>query len=165
MDRLPDDIPDPADGACCMGALMHGPTGCTCWVTVYDLEQADPLPGLPVPPVPLRMCEPGPGDAGCAYRGTSPEKTGDDRYNGDAEDLDYLAGTGQPFYCHAGTRRAVRLVHPAGVTYEPGPGDYQPPVIGGVPYRADGRPALICAGWLLRRAVLLRQADLTEGAA
>jgi hypothetical protein len=48
-------------------------------------------------------------------------------------------------------------VHPSGAEYRATDADYRPPIRGRVPYRADGQPAYICGGWLLRRAVLVRQ--------
>jgi hypothetical protein len=157
---LPDDIPDAASDKepCCDGRAFDGPRACRCWVEVFDRPQAAVLvTGMPMPRVPLRPCEPGPGDDGCAYRAASPERTGSSGHAGDADVLDHLAARGQPFFCHNGIRRVVALVHPSGARYEIAHNsDYRPPIAGDVPYRADGRPADICAGWLLRRAVLTR---------
>jgi hypothetical protein len=156
---LPDSIPDAAEGGCCIGSAIDGPAHCTCWEPVYDLEQAWLKPGLPLPPIPVRMC------TDCAYRPNSPERRGDPAFRGDADDLEDLVWSGEPFYCHQGIRRAVQLVHkPTGTVYDPGPGDYRPPVDGRIPYRADGQPALICAGWLLRRAAATRQPASTAPA-
>ena len=116
--------------------------------------------GAPANPVPVRMCEPGPnGDGGCAYRPHSPERDGRGGYQGDAEHLEYLAATVTPFYCHRGMRQAVAWQHPAGIEIPGHPADYQPPILNGVPYQADGSPGFICAGWLLRAATIRRQRE------
>jgi hypothetical protein len=148
-----DDLPDAGEGMCCDGAAIYGPHRCTCWTPVFDLEQQPLKIGLPLPPVPVRMCEPGPdGEDGCAYRPGSPERSGDESYAGGDGELDRLVATGTPFYCHRGIRRPVAWRHPSGAEIPGHPGDYDPPVEGGVPYKADGTPADICAGWLWRRA-------------
>ena len=136
-------MPDPVSGACCEGSAFGGPQYCTCWAPVFDLEQQD-----------VRRGERGQRDAlcaDCAYRPGSPERSGDERYKGDAGFLDRIVETGEPFHCHQGIRRAVRLVHPSGAEVEVPPGDYQPPVVAGVPYKADGSPGELCAGWAARR--------------
>ena len=142
-------MPDPVDGACCMGAAVKGPQYCTCWEPVYDLGQQEP-----------RLGEPGQRGAlcaDCAYRAGSPERAGDERYNGDQEFLNRIVATGERFFCHQGVRRGVKLVHPSGAEVEVGPGDYQPPIVGGVPYKADGSPGELCAGWAARRRHHLAQ--------
>jgi hypothetical protein len=93
----------------------------------------------------------------CAYRPGSPERSGDERYNGDAEFLNRIVETGEAFHCHQGIRRAVKLVHPSGAEVEVPPGDYRPPIIGGVPYKADGSPGELCAGWAARRRACLER--------
>jgi hypothetical protein len=113
--------------------------------------QAEVVEGLPQIPVPVQMC----GD--CAYRGDSPEKRGEDGYAGNAELLERLAAEGEPFYCHAGIRLRVGWAHPSGVGFAPAKGDYDPPIVGAVPYQADGSPGFVCGGWLLRAATLRRQ--------
>lgn len=137
LDRPAPGLPDAGQGMCCMGAAVYGPGRCTCWVPVYDLEQQEIVPGLPLPPIPVRMC----GD--CAYRPHSPERSGGEGYNGDAGTLDDLVRNREPFYCHQGIRKPVSHRHPAA---------YDPPIRDGVPYKADGTPANLCAGWLLRCA-------------
>lgn len=157
----PRDYPDAGGGLCCIGATVYGPERCTCWVPVYDLEQAEPVVG----PAGFRdeMC------ADCAYRPRSPERRGDPDHLGTEEGLMALAAAGEPFFCHQGIRRAVRWEHrpeeatavqcaevleAAGdlrVGSVPGkPQQYLPPIIEGVPYRADGTPAQLCAGWARR---------------
>lgn len=137
----PDD--DTARG-CCWGDIQNGPGGCTCWVPIWNAEQADPIP--PTKPgdihVQKRMC----GD--CAFRKDSPER----REEFLEEALMELPATGQAFYCHEDMRRPVRWEHPDGRTVEGGTDDWQPPIVKGLPYRLDGRPGLLCAGWAARAA-------------
>jgi len=142
-------MPDPAFGACCDGSAIKGPQYCTCWTPRFDLEQADPVPGERGQRAAL--C------TDCAYRPGSPERSGDERYNGDAGFLNRIVVTGEPFFCHQGIRRAVKLVHPSGAEVDVPPGDYRPPIIDGVPYKADGSPGELCAGWAARRAKHLEQ--------
>lgn len=198
----PVELPDAGNGVCCLEALEDGPQGCTCWVAVYDQEQAPLLgaeagdthsepragtaldlgsggavsgtprdrtraipraagaaaargaqPPLPLPPVPCVLC------ADCAYRPDSPERSGDETYQGAGEELDRIVQAGEPFYCHQGIRRVVALRHPSGVEVPSHPGDYQPPIVRGFPWKADGTPASICVGWLIRRAAAQRKAD------
>ena len=140
-------MPDPTDGACCIGSAVMGPQYCTCWVEVFDLEQQEPRPGEHG----RRMSPCG----DCAYRKDSPERRGDDRYKGSDEGfLDLIVVTGERFWCHVGMRRTVRLAHPSGAVVdvaEAAAGDYRPPIVDGVPYRADGSPGELCAGWAARR--------------
>lgn len=142
---MPPDLPDAGEGMCCTGAAVMGKDRCTCWTAVYDLEQQPVTPGLPLPPIPVRMC------ATCAYRPGSPERKGEEGYAGDEDLLDELVATGSPFYCHAGIRKPVAWRHPSGAEIPGHPGGYEPPIADSVPYKADGTPADICAGWLLRR--------------
>ena len=128
---------------CCDGAANRGPSACTCWKPVYDLDQ-----GVTVqkrrwsgpPAVRAKMCD------DCAYRPDSPEANGDDRY---AERPEPGEGT---FFCHVGTRKVVRWVHPAGITVDADGDYYDPPSVTYVPGRraplkGDGSFADICAGW------------------
>jgi hypothetical protein len=130
---------------CCYGVVMRGPDNCTCWRPEYNLEQAEPQTDvLPMPRA--KMCD------DCAFRPKSPERTGDGSYaNADEGALDDLVASGEPFYCHTGMRLPVRWVHPSGVTVEGHPGAYDPAIVKRdgipVPYKADGTPANICAGW------------------
>jgi hypothetical protein len=130
--------PDAEQPICCYGAI-DGPEKCFCWVPVFDVEQAEPVP--PSSPEDLkvrgRMC----GD--CAFRKDSPER----EHNWSEEALFELARTGEPFFCHDGMRRPLRWHHPDGRTVEASPHDWRPPKIGKLPYRADGSPGLLCAGW------------------
>lgn len=150
----PDDLPDAGEGACCEGSGISGPRFCTCWRQVYDLEQTRPDPmavkllAAGIEPVTRKtMC----GD--CAYRPDSPERTGLSGYVGDAAELERIAAEAQ-FWCHQGMRRAVAWRHPSGVEVTGHPAGYQPPVVDGVPYQADGRPGELCAGWAARRRAL-----------
>jgi hypothetical protein len=138
--------PDRSDGGagCCWGNVIKGAEGCTCWTPVFDVDQADPIP--PSSPDEIRPRERLCGD--CAFRKDSPER-------GDAwteETLLALPERGDPFWCHDGMRRPVRWEHPDGRTVPGSTADWQPPRIGAVPFRADGRPALLCAGWAARVA-------------
>jgi hypothetical protein len=142
-------MPDPVIGFCCEGSAVKGPQYCTCWTPAFSLEQAEPVTG-------------GPGTRGelcqdCAYKPGSPERSGDERYNGDAEFLARIAETGEPFFCHQGIRRAVKLVHPSGAEVGVLPGDYRPPIVDGVPYKADGSPGELCAGWAARRQKVMQR--------
>ncbi|MER7002235.1 hypothetical protein ABT297_04190 [Dactylosporangium sp. NPDC000555] len=136
--------PDEADWpvGCCIGNDLGGPDRCTCWVPVFALEQQPPRP--PREPADIerqpRMC----GD--CAFRKGSPERA--DQFMEDA--LFDLAASGQPFWCHQDMRRPLYWRHPDGRRVEGSTADWQPPFVAGVPYRADGRPGLLCAGWLAR---------------
>ena len=141
----PPDLPDAGEGFCCWGALMNGKDRCTCWEPRYDLEQQEITPGLPLPRIPVRLCE------SCAYRPGSPERQGTEGYQGDQEFLDELVATGDLFVCHQGIRRPVSWVHPSGAEVPGHPAGYAPPIRDSIPYKADGTPADICSGWLLRR--------------
>lgn len=148
------DLPD-TGGTCCYGAGVYGPGRCTCWVPEYDLEQADLDPMLRSwveagvkPNTRQLMCQ------DCAYRPGSPERTGTDGYNGDADELEALAALGRPFFCHQGIRKPVRLRHPSGPVIDGHAAAYSPPITAGVPWRADGTPAELCAGWAARRRAL-----------
>lgn len=156
------DFPDVGLGVCCMGAAMRGPQSCTCWKPIFDLEQVQPSAELArwlaagiTPVTRKRMC------AACAYRPNSPERRGDPTYAGTEEGLDELA-LADRFWCHVGIRRPIAWRHRNGIVLAGHPGDYDPPIINGVPYRADGTPAELCAGWHARRRALLaaeRRAD------
>lgn len=140
--------PDVGNGEvpCCYGSGFDGPAGCTCWRPVYDLAQAEPrhdAPGLMAAPC-----------SDCAYRAGSPERSDDPDAAADRGDLDRLAVTGRPFFCHDGMRRPSHYVHPTFLAcYRPARLDlaYDPPIHDGVPYRADGRPGDLCAGWAAAR--------------
>lgn len=136
--------PDADGTGCCWGDVNGGAEGCTCWVPVYNAEQADPVP-LTRPEdlqAQRRMC----GD--CAFRKGSPERDGSWK----EEALLSLAEEGTPFYCHEDMRRPVRWEHPDGRVIDGSTDDWQPPIINGLPYRLDGRPGLLCAGWVARAA-------------
>lgn len=127
---------------CCHGDALGGPDRCTCWQPVYDIDQAAPVP--PARPedieVRLRPC----GD--CAFRKDSPERA--DEWTEEA--LLGLPATGEPFWCHDGMRRPIRWDHPDGRTVPGSTSDWRPAMVGPVPFRADGRPGLLCAGWAAR---------------
>lgn len=147
---------------CCPGRIADGPAGCTCWEPVFDLDQVDPDPAAALaiatgdaqPEERPRMC------GNCAYRPNSPEKTGQATHAGNASELERLARTGERFYCHDGMRVPVAWRHPAGMRIPAAPdrdGDYQPPIVLGTPFRVDGRPGLLCAGWAARRRAITAQ--------
>lgn len=150
------------DWQCCIGAHEEGLTGCTCWRPVFDLVQNGPEPAtiaaVAAGRYPLAprdgMC----GD--CAYRPDSPEKSGDPNYHS-AADLESCARQGRLFFCHhsnddgVGMRQPIAWQHPDGIRIPAVlAGDYQPPIIDGVPYLADGSPAPLCAGWAARARAL-----------
>jgi hypothetical protein len=139
----PPDLPDAGEGACCIGAAFGGKDRCTCWEAVYDLDQQQLRPGGMG--LRVKMCP------DCAYRPASPERRGEEGYQGDPEFLDELVLTGEFFACHQGIRRPVKWVHPSGAEIPGHPAGYAPPLLDGVPYKADGTPADLCAGWAARR--------------
>ncbi len=124
---------------CCQGSAIYGPEKCTCWTPVFAQEQAPPR--FPASADELRarvkMC------TDCAYRPDSPERA--DEY--EAELLYALPIEGKPFFCHAGMRRPVAWTHPAGFAVEGSADDYQPAFVNGMPFKADGSPGDLCAGW------------------
>ena len=126
---------------CCQGAAELGPADCTCWEPVYDRDQAAPDPAA-APGIGVQC-----GD--CAFRPGSPERVGDERY----VSIDQVPA-GQPFWCHRGMRKPVAWRHPAGITIEAAGDFYEPPIEAsgrlGIPYKADGSPGDICAGWAAR---------------
>lgn len=138
------ELPEVEGGCCCYGAAVYGAQRCTCWEPIYDRVQQPLAPAEPR--VRATAC------ADCAYRPDSPERAGAKGYAGDAETLDELVDAGQPFYCHQGIRRPVRLRHPAGLEIDGHPAAYDAPMRDRVPYRADGTPADVCAGWAARAA-------------
>lgn len=140
---------------CCDGSVYRGPGACTCWRPVYDLgqqpidEETARMLAAGIRPVTRKlMCD------DCAYRPDSPEKSGDETFAGDAELLDRLAANERPFWCHQGIRIPVRWRHPSGTEIPAHPGGYDPPIRDNVPYKADGSPGNICAGWDARRRAL-----------
>ena len=150
----PQDFPEVDDGSCCYGAMVDGPGHCTCWRPEYDLTQVDPdllsaqLLAAGIQPVTRDlMC------ADCAYRPGSPEKSGAKDHAGDPDQLDDIAASSR-FWCHQGIRRPARWRHPSGAVIDGHPAAYDPPIVAGVPYRADGTPAELCAGWAARRRAI-----------
>jgi hypothetical protein len=141
--------PDEDQVPCCMGSI-HDPEGCTCWTPVYDTDQATPRPPTSAGDLQVQaaMC----GD--CAYRPGSPERA--DQWL--ADELYALPAQGKAFYCHDGMRRPAYWQHPDGRRVDGAPDDWQPPMRGGIPYRADGSPGLLCAGWMARRMQARRSA-------
>jgi hypothetical protein len=142
-------LPDAGEGGCCMGSAAMGAQWCTCWETVYDLDQKPVRPGEAV--ARKTPCH------DCAYRAGSPERSGDERYTGDEDFLARIVRTGEKFWCHQGLRRAVKLRHPSGAEVVIETDHYDPPKNGAVPHKADGTPGDLCAGWAARRAKYLSQ--------
>ena len=127
---------------CCHGDSVYGPGRCTCWEMIYDLDQ-QPIKPDALTPMRSTMC----GD--CACRPESPERNGDPefRHSGEGQLQAILDGS-SPFFCHQGIRRLVGMRHPDGTVIDlESPGGYKPPMDGERPYRADGSPAAVCAGW------------------
>jgi hypothetical protein len=128
---------------CCYGATSRLDS-CTCWEPIWNREQQPPQ--LPVQLTDLQprdwLC----GD--CAFRKDSPERSSE--Y--EEETLLGLAERGQPFWCHDGMRRPLEWRHPHGLTIAGDPADWQPPIVHAIPFRADGTPGLLCAGWAARAA-------------
>ncbi len=116
--------------------------GCTCWEPVLDVDAVAP----PETTAPF-VVRPGGRCSGCAYRRDSPERTGNPHAAAEAELLEGLAAAGRPFWCHEGLPLAVAYTHPSGARIEGAGLDYQPVIVAGRPYRADGSPAVVCAGW------------------
>jgi hypothetical protein len=145
----PDEQPDP----CCVGSA-NAAEDCTCWRPVFDVGQAEPRPPASFGElsVQLRMC----GD--CAYRPGSSERV--DQFM--ADELFALPEQGTPFYCHDGMRRPAYWQHPDGRRVDGAPDDWQPLIRSGIPYRADGAPGLLCAGWFFRRAQAYRVLQRTQ---
>lgn len=133
---------------CCDPCRKYGPTACTCWTPVYDVEQQPvPVDQAADPAVREGLC------VDCAYRPKSPEKLGHPDYNGDAAELDRIAEQDR-FWCHQGMRRPIYWEHPAGIRITGSPADYDPPIRDFIPHKADGSPADLCAGWRTRQRAL-----------
>ncbi len=135
----------PADAfGCCWGSTNRGPEACYCWQPVFEVDQQEPRPPACSTDLAARpsLC----GD--CAFRKGSPERA--DAFSEEA--LFASADEGHPFWCHDGMVRPARWRHPALGEVEGSPDDWQPPIVAGIPYRADGSPGLLCAGWMARVA-------------
>lgn len=148
---LPDlNWPDAGQGMCCARAWDTDGHGCTCWEPIYDTPtRATPDPTTP-PATRPTMCP------DCAYRPNSPERRGEEHVSGDTYELDQAVTTGRVFSCHQGIPRVTAYRHPTGAVFTP-PADitaaaYEPRIRDGIPYKADGTPADVCAGWAARRA-------------
>lgn len=129
---------------CCYGTASGDLSDCTCWQPVWNVEQQPPV--LPVAREQLVPRARGCSD--CAFRKDSPERQ--DEWQ--EETLLSLAERGQPFWCHDGMRRPLQWRHPHGITVDGDPADWQPPIVHSIPFRADGTPGLLCAGWAARAA-------------
>ena len=130
---------EPESAGCCWGEVHRGHEHCLCWIAEFDVEQAEPRPPTgpaDIAPEPT-MC----GD--CAFRPGSPERA--DEWMASA--LYASASEGKPFFCHRGMRRPVRWRHPDGRVVDGSRDDWQPPMVRGLPYQADGSPGRLCTGW------------------
>jgi len=129
--------PAAALNMCCYGAAVYDGERCTCWESVVEPEPTQDVQEGPMP-VNAQRC----GD--CAYRRDSPE-----RQLRDGDGMPYVPGG--VFLCHVGMPKVVRIEHPCGETRDVPPGvendDYRPVERGYRAWQADGRPAVVCAGW------------------
>jgi hypothetical protein len=139
---------------CCIGNDMNSPEHCNCWVPEFDLQQTDPDGTAPT----WQDCETQDGMChDCAYRPNSPERS--DVWEEEAL-LDMTRSRTQVFFCHEGMRRPKVWRHPDGREVPGSPKDYSPPYVGVVPYRADGRPGLVCGGWAALRTKFLKEVEM-----
>ncbi len=139
---------------CCYGEALRGPEACTCWQPVFEMDQQPCAAATGPHEVAPERC------ADCAFRPGSPELT--DPYS--REWLLELAQRGEQFWCHTGMRRPIRWQHPDGRTVSGDTNDWQPPIDRehGVPFRADGRPGVLCAGWVGQAASLARRVEAVD---
>lgn len=137
----------PAALSCCIGAAVYGPGRCTCWEPVFECEQLAAADG-PIVAAPAKCAD-------CAYRPGSAERA--DEYTAEILLLD-LPQRGEQFWCHQGMRRPVAYVHPQLGTMPGDSADWQPLIAAGTPRKADGTPALLCAGWSALRAKVKKEA-------
>lgn len=85
----------------------------------------------------------------CAYRNGSPERT---TYGEEDELIEVAHNPRAAFWCHQGDRKIIAWRHRGdGRVFPQEREHYAPPIIDGVPYRADGRPGERCAGWAAHR--------------
>ena len=134
---------------CCDAVAYRGLAACTCWEPVYDVDQTPPDTTTLAGAMPAKC-----GD--CAFRPDSPERA--DPFL--AEELYSLPDRGDPFWCHDGMRQPARWRHRTVDVEVPGdPADWQPPIVHGIPYRADGHAADLCAGWLALRLAAITTTD------
>lgn len=127
--------PPSPDSYCCWQVVNSDGEECTCWVAVFNI---DPTTDVQAGPMVTRLspCD------DCAYRGRSRE-----REDGTLDHVGLRAD--EPFMCHDGFPLVVELRHPDGSVASPWPRaqDYRPVTFRNRAWRADGRPALVCAGW------------------
>lgn len=141
---ISDDINNPMN-YCCYGSASNGPTHCECWVAEYSDDRQKPKGG----DMQLRVTQ----CQDCAYRHDSAE------WNDPVERAKLIAhalGDGV-FSCHQGTPYVVRWRHPEGMVIEAerdaagNINTYEPLIIGSTPFKANGEPADLCAGYATRR--------------
>lgn len=132
----PPGVEDSEADYCCDGAALRGAAHCTCWIPIFDTDQAEPAENLTRPEPRTKACH------DCAFQNGSPEQ--------DSGELDWIRESTDPFVCHQGMRRVVAYRHPDGRELPAGDGDYQPPIVnkGTIALCADGTPGALCAGWV-----------------
>lgn len=160
-----EDHPDDDMDGCCFGVAVYGPDRCTCWEPRYD-GQTQLVPDLTAEVGAARDSKCG----DCAFRKDSPELTVEYTretllslaVRGDptvpVTRATIASGEASPFWCHQGMRRPTHFEHvsdltgkPTGRRVEGSTDDWQPPMLNGVPYRLDGQPGLLCAGYVRQR--------------
>lgn len=55
-------------------------------------------------------------------------------------------------------RQPAHWRHPSGAMTPGSPMNYQPPIVDGTPYKADGTPGDLCAGWVALRLKAMQPA-------
>lgn len=124
--------PPTPDSLCCYAAAVYGDR-CDCWRPVIAPHPTQHIEHGPMPVQPTRC-----GD--CAYRRDSPE-----RQELDGDPMPYTPG--RVFLCHTGMPKVTHWVHPSGFVIETDSDDYKPIMLDVRAWQADGRPAIVCAGW------------------
>lgn len=142
--------------SCCLGGAMAGVVGCTCWAVTYSAWRSEPVQVGEVQTRATRCAD-------CACRKDSPESRGVGDYQNKPAEFSVLVSAGVRFYCHEGMPAQSGHRHEDGrESAMPLPHhNYRPRVRrDGVPTKADGTPADICAGWAqLREQHLQRAAE------
>ena len=149
------DDPENEMNWCCAGVGYYGPERCTCWKPEYSIRRRKPNGDTDMK-IRTKQC------VDCAFRHDSAEWQDD----WEREHLQDLANGGGAFACHQGMPYVVQWRHPSGMIVEQpldGVGSvasYQPRWIGEVPFKASGKPADLCAGYVAR--VLVRSRIMIE---
>lgn len=144
--------PESTGNTCCYGAAFTDGEKCTCWTA-----ELEPTPSTDVQEGPMPVNTARCGD--CAYRRDSPE-----RQMRGGDQMPFMADG--IFLCHIGMPRAVAFTHSCGERRETPPGtrydDYRPIERDGRAWQADGRPAVVCAGWAADHRAYLAAQPRTE---